>query len=294
MKRALLVMMITGLLVGCEREKGLDPALEDRARIVQLESEISDLQTERDGLTKILKDSEWNRDNHWARADKFEREVNQLNLRIAVLTQAALKHQDNEARSRKKIQELEVALARTIQAAAAPVPKPDGHPTPTVSPQSTARTDTWEEDRLTGAIEDLQRRITALRSEIARGQSKVSSLVRATVDVQMQPPPHGMIIPPGGSYGSYYGGADGLLLRRERVSTGTRTEGRRVYQDYYYQYVPCGAAIKRGDFRTSREKDAAIASAKKEVTPLHEGARELEKELERLKGDLAALRKEKK
>lgn len=288
-----LCLLVLALLVsGCESERSPNPRPE--REITQLKSERDSLQTERDKLTKALKDLEWNRDNYRKRVDELRLEVEQLNLKMDTLAQGALESENKEARSRKKVEELEAALAKAIQPAAAPpAPKPDAHPTATVSPQSTARTDTREEQRLTIAIEELQSRITALRSQIARGQSKVSSLVRTTVDVRMVAPPHGMIIPPGGSYSWYSGGADGLILRRERVSRGTRRDGHRIYQDYYYRYVPCGAAIKRGDFRTSHEKNAAIASAKSEVTPLHEQARELEKELERLKGDLAALRKKK-
>jgi len=275
---------------GCDSERSPDPGLEEE--IVQLESERSSLQAHADRLTKALEDTQRDRDNYRKRVDELGLEVKPLKLKIDALARAALESETREARSRKKVAELEDALARAIQAAGAPpAPKPNARPTPTASPRSTARTDSWEEQRLTIAMEELQSRLTTLRAQIARGRSKVSSLIRTTVDVRMQTPPNGIVIPPGGSYGGYYGGADGLILRRERVSNGTRRDGHRVYQDYYYRYVPCGPAIKRGDFRTSREKEAAVAAAQREVTPLHEQARELEKELRRLKGDLAELRK---
>lgn len=297
MKRAMLVSTTVVCLLflagGCESERS--PALRPEKEIAQLRSERDSLQTECGRLSKSLKDLEWNRNNYRKRVDELRLEVEQLKLKMDTLAQAALESENREARSRKKVEKLEVALARATQTAAAPpTPTPDARPTPTVSPQSTARTDPQEEERLTRAIEELGNRLAVLRSQIGRGRSKVSSLVRTTVDVPMVAPPNGMIIPPGGSYQRYYGGVDGLILRRERISRGTRRDGHRIYQDYYYRYVPCGAAIKRGDFKTSREKNAAIASAKSEVTPLHEQARELEKELQRLKGDLAALRKEKK
>ncbi|HUU93516.1 MAG TPA: hypothetical protein VM238_20180, partial [Phycisphaerae bacterium] len=292
-------LFLLALLVcvgGCESEKSTESRLQ--REMTQLKSEKDSLQTDREVLAKALKDSEWHSDNHRKRVDELRLEVEQLKLEMDTLARAALENQNREARSRKTVERLESDLVKASQPATAPAaPKPDAHPTPTVPPESTARTDTGEEERLTTAIEGLQSRLTTLRAQAARGQSKVSSLIRTTVDVPMQVPPNGMVIPPGGSWGTYpryYGGQDGLILRRDRVSSGTRTEGHRVYQDYYYRYVPCGAAIKRGDFRTTREKEAAVAAARSEVTPLHESAKELEKELEGLKGDLAALRKDKK
>jgi len=284
--RHVLLVLAVGLLFGCEYEKGPDPGLEEE--IAQLESEKSNLQTHRDELTsalndaernrdelaKALDDSERDRDKHSAQVEELKVEIERLGLRIVELTQAALEREDNEAGLRTKIRELEVTLAGSTP------------PAPVGSPQSTARTDPAEKKRLVTAIDDLQGRITSLRAELARGNSKVSSLARAKVDVSRRPPANGIKIPPGGSYGAYSGGADGLILRRERVSTGSYREGHRILQRYSYRFVPVGPAIKRGDFRTNREKDAAIAIAKKEVLPLYEQLRKMQKELTRLRGDL--------
>jgi len=296
----LVLLLVVG---GCESEIG-SPDI--RLTITQLKSEITELKSERDGLqthqdrlTKALAHSESDRNNHRKRVDELRLEVEQLKLQMDTLARAARENQNREARSRKEIEGLKDSLMKALQAVAAPsAPRPDVRPTPTTSRQPSAGKDTSEVERLTIAIEELQSRLTTLRARIAQGQSKVTGLIRTTVDVPMKVPANGIVIPPGASwvppgrsYPRYSGGADGLILRRERVSRGTRTEGHRLYQDYYYRYVPIGAAIKRGDFSTSREKNAAVAAARSEVTPLHESAKELEKELERLKGDLAKLRK---
>ena len=92
---------------------------------------------------------------------------------------------------------------------------------------------------------DLERQIIDVQARVNQGQSKVMALTRTTIDVRIPPPP-----------GSAYQGSAGLAT----------------------QYG-LNDRVKRGDFRTQKDKDKAIADAKAALLPLYEELRALKQKL---------------
>ena len=139
---------------------------------------------------------------------------------------------------------------------------------------------------ITKGISALEPRITNLRAQIARGQAEVSSLTKATLDVQVTPPPGGFI-----SNGYVYGKRL-TCGRREVLRSPNSWEVHRHDESCYTSYQ-IGPAVKQGDFRTQHEKDMAVEAARRGLLPLFEEMRPLDEELSQLKEELGKLRKEK-
>jgi DNA repair exonuclease SbcCD ATPase subunit len=111
--------------------------------------------------------------------------------------------------------------------------------------------------------EDLANQIKDVRAELAKKRHRLSVLRQSTVDIPYDPPPGGKVEAPSERR------PDGQIYRRE-----THTD----YYNYEPQvvYVPIGPAIKRGDFRTKHEREAAIDQAKTEIDVLARQLSELE------------------
>jgi len=123
---------------------------------------------------------------------------------------------------------------------------------------------------------DLERQIVSLQAHINLEQSKVMNLIKATVDLQMIPPPNGYI-------------RNGQVYSRvlHCQSSTSRWLGRDDYVHTHdsscYHYVPAGPAVKAGDFRTEHDKSRAITDAKASILPLYEELKILKQELADLK-----------
>jgi len=139
---------------------------------------------------------------------------------------------------------------------------------------------------ITKAISALELRITNLRVKISRGKAKVSTLIRATVDVRMIPPRGGFI-----RDGYVYGRR--LTCGRPEVVRSPDPWRVHRHTDSCYDSYRIGPAVKKGDFRTAHERSMAIEAARAKLLPLFEELRPLEKELAPLKKELGKLRKEK-
>ena len=157
-------------------------------------------------------------------------------------------------------------------AAAAPAAVPG-----TATPPEVAVVET--EATLEKAKADLEIRIAALAPKLGQARSKIAALVRGVVDQQMIPPAGGKI-------------EGGQIYRREVHNDWN------YYGPYYwgynygthYEYVPIGPAVKKGDYRSQQEKDAAIQKAKEETLPMEQEMKSLQAELAATKLKLAKLR----
>lgn len=285
MRGTTVVCALLLLVGGCDSETDSHTHLQ--AEIAKTKARREALEAERLKMQRVSESTHSTKRRLEAKVASLTDGLNKLENENAELKRAAAESRDREEKLRREIQALEARRARGPRPAAPP--QPTGGPKAHQPPKPAGKEE--QAVLLRVSMKAMEERITELRSRVAKGQAKVSSVIRTTVDVRMQPPPSGMVIPPKGSYQNHYGGPDGLILRRERVITGSHQEGRRLVQDYYYRYVPIGPAIKRGDFRTAHDRDAAIAEAKNEVLPLHEERRRLEADLEQLKKDLVALEK---
>jgi hypothetical protein len=151
---------------------------------------------------------------------------------------------------------------------------------------------------VTKAITDLELCIKNLRVRIGRGQAKVSSLTKATVDARVELPP-GAYIEVDRDTGIEY------IYRRELTCGRLEGTGRAPgasrfgfvsehrHSENCYTHRNIGPAVRVGDFRTVHDRTLAIEAAKTELLPFYEELRPLEKELAQLKEELGKLRKEK-
>lgn len=136
------------------------------------------------------------------------------------------------------------------------------------------------------SVADLQKRIELLRPRVGAGRSKIASLVRATIDQRMIPPPGGQII-------------NGQIYRRVLSCNYNSSNYTRQFQyghthdESCYRSEQIGPAVKAGDFRSARDKDDAIRGAKEENLPLEVELTSLEKQLIESKSQLGKLRTDK-
>jgi len=142
-------------------------------------------------------------------------------------------------------------------------------------PQSEASTDKADAASTQIIKEDLANQIKDVRTELAKKRRQLSVLRRTTVDVPYDPPPGGKVEAPSERH------PDGQIYR---------SEYRIDYYNYGPQdtYVPIGPAIKRGDFRTERERTTAINQAKTETDVLARQLSELETKLKTIEKEKKA------
>lgn len=110
-------------------------------------------------------------------------------------------------------------------------------------------------------VADLQARINALSPKIGQQRAKISILAHAKIDQRMIPPP---------------GGGIRFVNGEERI--------------YNFEGNDIGPAIKRGDFRTQHDKEAAVQAAREELLSLTQESTSLPDELAAAKAKLAKLR----
>jgi hypothetical protein len=115
-------------------------------------------------------------------------------------------------------------------------------------------------------VADLDGRIAALRTKVIQARTKITDLSRSTID-QVTPVPPGAIV------------KNDTVYRKESLVVSP-----------HYQYVPLGPAIRKGDFRSQREKDDAVKKAKEEAVPLEQELRSLQAEQAAAKAKLLKLK----
>jgi regulator of replication initiation timing len=103
-------------------------------------------------------------------------------------------------------------------------------------------------------VADLEARIAVLRPKITQNRGKLTDLVRSSID-QQTPVPSGGVV------------NGGVVYRKESLIVAP-----------YYQFIPVGPAVRKGDFRTQQEKDDAIRRARDEAAPLEQEFKSLQAE----------------
>ena len=246
---ALVVLALAAVtLSGCESE-----------REAELETQVKRLSEETADLRKHITGADQERRD-------LQKQVKDLLAENARLNEQVGVERDATVRSKEEVHQLRSQLEAMAAA------RPAG-PELTRAPEQAGGVETRTErekegdrlEELKKAIAELEVQKTNARARINAGQAEVSALTRATIDVPMQVPPHGMV-------------KDGQVYRRMLIDNAP-----------YYQYVPIGPAIKEGDFRTQRDKDQAIQEAKVKLLPLFEEVRAMDAQLEPLKSELAQL-----
>jgi hypothetical protein len=149
----------------------------------------------------------------------------------------------------------------------APAPAPVAGQAPAAAPAGAA-TDPQTAAEAEQLVADLQARINALSPKVGQQRAKIGSLSSAKVDQQMIPPPNGGICTACTAY--YHEGGVPMI--------------------YNFQHHHIGPAIKVGDYRTQRDKEAAIQAAREVLLPLAQELKSLQDELAAAKAKLAKIR----
>jgi regulator of replication initiation timing len=101
-------------------------------------------------------------------------------------------------------------------------------------------------------VANLEARIAILRPKVTQNRGRLADLVRSTIDQQMPVPPGGVV-------------KGGVVYKKEGLIVAP-----------YYQFIPVGPAMRKGDFRTQQEKDDAIRKARDEAAPLEQEFKSLQ------------------
>ena len=242
----------------------------------QLESEAKRLEAKCDGLKRENETLRLAADNLRAEKTVMEKDLSRLQPENNSLKRQ-LESQKSTAAA--QIEQLKAQLAAAKQGTAAPdaaagTPVPadpavaGAPPTPSaLAPPAAPVRDEAQIAEVERAAAELDTKITALQARVNQGRSKVLAVTRGTIDVRMVPPAGGAII-------------GGQVCRLDPN-----------YPYYpYYNYVPIGPAVRQGDFRTQRDKDIAIQTAKEELLPLEQELKTLRDESTKTKEKLAKLR----
>ena len=279
--------LLAGLMLaacGCELADDSVPTL--KKEIVQLETERDALRASNDWMADALDESERAGNDCRKQADALIVEVEQLKQQIDRLVS---ENRTSEAQARKRIRELEVALAKTV-------PTPPAEQAPPATATSARPAASASAAQIEKAIAETESRLMAVRAKIAEVNKQVTATIRSTLDVRVPPPRNGVVVPPDGQWHDaskaqyYQGGPDGLILVRVQDGYTSRYSAGFYGRKPRYKYVPAGPAIKRGDFRTQADRDEAIADAKKPLAGLCIERTGLEAELKRLRGALRSPR----
>ena len=250
---ALVVLALAALtLTGCESER----EAELETQVTRLSEETADLRKHITGVDQERRD--------------LQKQVKDLLAGNARLNEQVGVERDAAVRSKEEVHELRsqleaMAAARPAGPELTRASEQAGDAGPAVETRSERENEENCLEELKKAIAELEAQKTNARARINAGQAEVSALTRATIDLPMQVPPHGMV-------------QDGQVYRRESIE-----------QHPYYRYIPIGPAVKQGDFRTQRDKDQAIQEVRARLLPLFEEVRTLDAQLEPLKSELAQL-----
>jgi chaperonin cofactor prefoldin len=258
----------------------------------QMESEVKNLQARCEALSRENETLKSANDNLKAENSALDRNLYGLKTEID-----ALKKQQETDRVATDQLKKDIAVAKaaaSAEAAVATAPTPAAAPPgdvpvapapaapagsaapPGAAPAPVAGGES--EAALEKTKADLEARLAALQPKIGQADSRIAGLQRGKVDERMVPPPGGKI-------------EGGQVYRRELHNDWS------YYGPYYgpsygshYEYVPLGPAVKKHDFRTPQEKDAAIRTAKEEALPLYQERKALQDQLAATKAKLAKLR----
>jgi len=262
-----LTCMVVGLtlaLAGCDSDMRS-----------QLESDVKRLEAKCDALKRENETLRLAADNLRAEKTVMEKDLSRLQPENNSLKRQ-LESQKSTAAA--QIEQLKAQLAAAKQdtaAVAAPVSPGSAEPAAPGTPAAPSAPgtppmpvrDETQIAEVERAAAELDTKITALQARVNQGRSKVLAVTRGTIDVRMVPPAGGAII-------------GGQVCRLDPN-----------YPYYpYYNYVPIGPAVRQGDFRTQRDKDIAIQTAKEELLPLEQELKTLRDELTKTKEKLAKLR----
>ena len=259
---------------GCREQETPETATEHRQLIEELGSlkaQLHSVQAEKERLEKKIQD--------------LQKNIETLQGELADQTALATRREKEIERLRvggvAAVKAVEEALKAEAEAAAARAAVEKNTPGPDQPRQE-------REQRIAEIAKDiaaLEPRITNLRAQIARGQAEVSSLIKATIDVRTPVPPGAYI-----SNGHIY--VKKLTCNRVETGSSTYPWGGHRHSDACYEIYHIGPEVKKGDYRTQRDKDAAIEAAKKGLIPLFDEVRSLSQELAQRKEELGSLRRE--
>jgi DNA repair exonuclease SbcCD ATPase subunit len=242
----------------------------------QLESDVKSLEAKCDVLKRENETLRLAIDNLRAEKTVMEKDLARLKSDTNSLKRQLESEKESAA---AQIEQLKAQLAAARRATPSPgatavapgptAPTDAGSPTipgTTATPPAPVR-DEAQIAEIERAAAELDAKITALQARANQSRDRILSLARATIDV-------GMVCPPGGAI------IDGQVCRRDN--------------DYpyppYYRFVPIGPAVKKGDFATNREKDAAIQTEKDKLLQLELQLKGMRDELAKTKSKLAKLR----
>jgi hypothetical protein len=244
-----LAVGLAAILAGCDNKDSAD------SEVKTLQSRVSSLTRENAGLkanADTLKAENTAMDRKMA---GLKSENVQLKRQLELARTAARPTTATAADPAAANNAMESPTGVVVQGGRLPVPNAPVRPAESAEPAAVAPEK---------AVADLETRIAALRPKVVLARNKIMDLSRSTVDVQTPVPAGGVI-------------QNGNVYKKEALIVAP-----------YYRYVLIGPVVKKGDFRTSDEKDEAIKKAKEEKKPLDQELKSLIAEQAAAKNKLKA------